>query len=617
VTKSLDPWQSLKLNLHAVGSCAILLSHRLATCEPLHSLKTIICDFVDLGSSLLIWLNMVVPIQLGDVQKALELILWIREHCFSKFNAADRRYAELRDDIIFFEQVLKQLQNAVEQAALQLQSTSDFTTSRFSDFQQESQLLVGNFRTTLEECRTILEKHSHLNGRSATFLENGLFNFDTEPKIKALRSRLQFHSQKILLIIEPIKLGLIIGIYEPLHEILTLLRRSLGCTTDAALPDLLESTVFRFEKAVLTNPPCQMSTIDQIPFKEGFDALYQHFRQSTFDFVNEEHSGPQTIQQYLNLLKAHWLLNILKASDSVKKKGTHSLAQRLLSQVELRILQQYSRHEIRRYEEHELVELPDAAFRIWPDPHVVLERSVTESFSNILETRLLEIQLANFEPDCTEQLHVMKVSDKILRLVRHRQHNNPTRPKESISWVFNLHEDLLLPWYSINPSGGVEISTAAGACREEFHLQNRVDAFKLQSAFTGYGVLTLGGEFTNVGLAVTYARRGRRDQYVGEGQVQLWQWPIEDTTSPRRDQSEGPSSPSIPEMRSLSSESSSSLASLVTERMDSSVVENAGGVLWAKLPPPPLLVGFTKHENTYTMWQVDRKQHVSIKEDMR
>ena len=90
-----------------------------------------------------------------------------------------------------------------------------------------------------------------------------------------------------------------------------------GLPWGVRLPDVPDSVASHFESALQENPLNHMSCINQIPFQEGFDALYDHFRHSTFEFVNEEHSGPQTIQQYLNLLKSHWLLNVLRVSERV------------------------------------------------------------------------------------------------------------------------------------------------------------------------------------------------------------------------------------------------------------------------------------------------------------
>jgi len=155
-----------------------------------------------------------------------------------------------------------------------------------------------------------------------------------------------------------------------------------------------------------------MSYINQIPFQEEFHALYDHFRHSTFEFVNEEHSGPQTIQQYLSLHKSHWLLNVLRASEGFRQRGWKSLAHRLLSWVELRILHQYSRKDIQRYEEQALIELADPAFIIWPEPQATLRRAITEPIPHPLEREILNVGLANCDPNYKEQLHIMKVSYK-------------------------------------------------------------------------------------------------------------------------------------------------------------------------------------------------------------
>jgi hypothetical protein len=93
----------------------------------------------------------------------------------------------------------------------------------------------------------------------------------------------------------------------------------------------------------------------------------------------------------------------------------------------------------------------------------------------------------------------------------------------------------------------------------------------------------------------------------GFGETQLWQWPV-----PAGGVNDALTSPSASETtypQSTSSETTHTAATMIATGLDPNIVsvlqnQDRASVV-AKLPPPPLLVAFTKKGNVYTMWHME------------
>lgn len=97
------------------------------------------------------------------------------------------------------------------------------------------------------------------------------------------------------------------------------------------------------------------------------------FTESTHQFKDPE-TGDQTIEQYLNFLKAQGILQILRNSEHFQQTRHGSLYRRSIAQVEQqRISKEYQQRDLVRFEEQELKTLNNAALLIWapvPVKHV-------------------------------------------------------------------------------------------------------------------------------------------------------------------------------------------------------------------------------------------------------
>jgi hypothetical protein len=99
------------------------------------------------------------PIQFGDVVKALEICLWIRNNCFDTINNASILYLGFRQDVLDLQKRLKQLQASFERAVTHLATNYN----QAALLKLEADELVGDFQATLEDCQRLLKKHARFN----------------------------------------------------------------------------------------------------------------------------------------------------------------------------------------------------------------------------------------------------------------------------------------------------------------------------------------------------------------------------------------------------------------------------------------------------------------------
>lgn len=520
-----------------------------------------------------------------------------------KTNSADIRYLAFKQDVSRLEDRLSQLQKVFERASTEIDDPDIYLRRETNNrLKVESVELVGDFKSTLTECRQLLRKHIKFDGKKASILDNAFWGLSTQGEVEELRNRLQFHTQKIYLIIEPVQLGLIVDIAGNVNEILELLRKHIGLAPEPLpqLPSFLEG---RFRDALRRNPPTQNADPNYIPLKEGFDALYEHYRHS---MPNSEIDA-QTVDQYLSLLKAHWLVQTLINSKSFRDTRPGSLYRRMIAQVEQRISRQYARQDIIRYSEKELAGLNDAAFAIWPEKKIILPPPLTEPKGR--EERLIALSLSEQPGYRKQDLIFFRVKDKVLRLVLSNTFEDPSLPVELTEKIINLDDDGLVPWYTISPSSPtrrIEITDGKGAGGNVYELKDRADAFHFQQAFIGYEVVSY-SDNVDCNFTVTTGRFSMTEHLDGFGETQLWQWPV-----PAGSVNNALTSPSASEttyLQSTSSETTHTAATMIATGLDPTIVsvlqnQDRASVV-AKLPPPPLLVAFTKKGNVYTMWHLE------------
>jgi hypothetical protein len=344
-------------------------------------------------------------------------------------------------------------------------------------------------------------------------------------KVDMLRRKIQFHTQKIYLVIEPVKFGLLIEMRGQLDEILALMREHFSVPQDATpLPSIPAWPDKRFTEAILQNSPSSMTDMTQIPLREGFDALYSHFRESTFAFRDPE-TADQTVEQYLNLLKSQWLLEITRNGSPFRRARPGSLFRRTMAQVEQRIFEQFERKNIVRFSDPELEKLNATAFLIWPIDYIAPTKFMTDPNLGEEEILKLSLSLASSGEDDKDNLIMFRTGSTTLRIVT--QKVLPDGYQESERF-FNIHVEKFIPFYAIqqalspsqrrtsNTTSSIGISRGNGTGETSYTFKAEKDMLDFQRAVTGYQVVA----DSTVSCAINHSGKLPR----GRGKLQIWHW---------------------------------------------------------------------------------------------
>jgi hypothetical protein len=547
------------------------------------------------------------PVSFGDVITALQLINWIRGTCVDPDNNAQVRYLEFKREIDGFEKRLVEFRDAFHQAINQVndhESRLLDAVPRHKILKQEADTLIGDFVSTLTDCQTLLMAHVKFDSKKGTVLDNFFWHTSTQDQVEDLRRRIQAHADKISLFVAPVRLQLETDIAAKTHDILHILMVHVGLSKTVELPKVPSSLDDKFRDALSRHTSTQGIHPSQIPLEEGVDVMISHYRKSTA--LSNGSVTDQTVEQYLHLLKAHWLVETLLKSDTLKMTRPGHLYRRIIKQVQQGIAEQYEREEISRYTEDELCALNVSDFDIWPPK--APEPSLTEP--TVREDMLARLPVASQSSREKREIFVFRIDDRNLRIVYLRSSNDQTQLVRETETFFDLYSDRLVPLYAIATGPRAEWSMQVfygnGASQADYPLQTRSDAFKLQQAFIGYETTAYS---ESVSCVATHKKSwlSRDGQHVSSGEIQLLQWPVSNTTSSL------PMSPppkgTMSSMRSGSSHTKASWTFRDTNPSLTSVseVESGKPVVITALPPSPLLIAFTQDSGTYAFWKIERK----------
>ncbi|KAI9711863.1 MAG: hypothetical protein M1820_002008 [Bogoriella megaspora] len=558
------------------------------------------------------------PVSAGDIIKALEICHWIHQNCFDPINNASVVYVAFRDDVLQLELRIKQFQESFENASQQI-GRMDLT--RFDMLKRESDELVGDYLTTLNECKKLLKKHAKFNGERATVLDNGFWYARTQPRVEALRKDIQSHSHKIQLFLEPIRLELVSDISADTQEILALLRHmrhQSEVTASRRFPEIPCSWDAALTKALARDCPVAFDGAPNVPLRESIDALFLHYQDCNVESANVG-ICPDT-KQNLSLLKAHWLYQIIESSASFSQSRQGSLYRRVLEQLGQRIEQQFELSKIQTWNEEDFESLDDLGWAIWPIKEPPKPEVLTDSHDG--EEKLAEVPLICPYPDQKENLHIFRVNEGTLRIVRSRHSKIQSIGPQMTERFLDLYCDRLVPFYAVAPPIGdcytLNMINGSGGSSVSYDFPTRNAALRIQATFTGYQVLSLA-----TGVTCTMTWRGtslisRSEQEKSYGEVQIWQWPI---SKPQSEQFL--TKPSLGEQSN--SAQSGSRRSISAQQpfhaFDPNIVSitgtrEVGEMMIAELPPPPALVFLTRRDSKYIMWHLELSQ-VSLRDNTR
>jgi hypothetical protein len=556
------------------------------------------------------------PVAFGDVVAALGLINWIQSNCIDPDNNAQVRYLEFKREINSFEKRLVEYRDAFHQAISLVNDHESLlleAVPRHKVLKQEADAVIGDFLTTLTECKTLLMAHIKFDSRRGNVLDNFFWHSSTQAEVENLRRRIQAHADKISLFVEPVRLQLATDTAAKAHLILEILLMQAGLSKTIELPKIPSSLDDRFRDALSRHSTIQIIDPSQIPLEEGVDVMRLHYRRSAV--MSNGLVPDQTVEQYLHLLKAHWLVETLLKSDALKRTPTGHIFRQIIKQVQQSIAEHYKRDSSSPCTEDEFCALSMSDFDIWPPKMVIREAPLTEPIGR--EEMLVRLPVGSQSSNEKRELFVFRMDNGNRRIVYVRSSNGDAQRIRETEMFFDLQNDRLAPLYAISTGPRTEWSMQVfysnGASQADYPLQTRSDAFKLQQAFIGYETTAYSEQ---VSCAATYKKSWpqRDGQYVSGGEIQLLQWPVPDPS---------PSAPKSPPPRgttiSMQSGSSHTKASWTFRDANPSLTsvsmaESGRPVVVTALPPSPLIIAFTQDTGTYGFWAIERKFTIPKKE---
>ncbi|KAM0710293.1 hypothetical protein Q7P35_002655 [Cladosporium inversicolor] len=473
----------------------------------------------------------------------------LHDYGFNQENAADVRYKNFRNDIFNFRHLLEKLDQALQNAQQRYERSPHPTrinaySPLSADFEEERKTIVGNFEDTLKACDKLLDENRKYRLKYSNVVENLKWHLSQqERRVDDLRTRLQFHSEKIRLVMDRLSINLLTDIDAKVDDILAMSEQNLQVSTEI-LHELVgfRSALFghlsghavslsretetshrvsdmislKFQEYLLIDAPPSISR--GMPLEQGFDALFSSFQQSIS-------SADCTPESYLSFLKTRWLFKCLSASEAYRAARPGFYYKRAINQISqaLKVRMQQPGVLI-SYEESMLIELPDTHFRVWPpsepapttlqsDPHPLMIRANEEE--------VMRMTLDTDELRCSDTVTIFKSSEEHFRIIQ--ETTLASRPDERILIPQPIYtrEDKLIPRYALPMIDEPEFEVAIFSRNEEtlYRFGTSEMLFRFQSALTGY--------------EVSHDQQAIRCQFSDDvgyldcrGRVQLWQEPI-------------------------------------------------------------------------------------------
>lgn len=466
---------------------------------------------------------------------------------------ADVQYRNFRNEIQGFAQLLQQLDNALTNAHLQytrrslaIKATGAAYDPLANDFDTERCHFIGDFTATLEECKTVLQQNKNLHTRGSNIFRNVDWKLRVESKVTDLRKRIEFHSTKILLVIDRLSLTLLTDIDAKVDDLLGLSEQNLLATheirdllnnfynswkgSSTGRPQVLDPSLedrhvvspaiqSQLLRRAENHPDKKVGNFDfpgQIPLAEGFDALLHHFEKS-LDVVERD----QTPDHYLCLLKARWLLENIKLSHEYENARPGFYYKRAIARIEQAIRVRLRSNAVIKFDDDVLLALPKSSFNVWYRPEQISAVRHDPTMPRADETEIIRLDLASEDAGSQDKVTVLQRSSSHFRIVVESVADDH---REFIDKTYVATEDKLIPRYAL-PELTIECFEIAIFSRGEellYRFNNMKDVFLFQSALVGY----------EISHHVRGIRCGFSETYInGTGDIQIWQDPIDSKPS--------------------------------------------------------------------------------------
>ncbi|KAL3454851.1 hypothetical protein BJX65DRAFT_301476 [Aspergillus insuetus] len=459
------------------------------------------------------------------------------------------------------------------------------------------QLVGPEFIETLNECERFCDHH---RGKKWTLAQKLLKTQEVEEQSAKLRKKLRRHLQGVDMLTQLIQLELLKEIYTMSSEVEYVRRNSAGVTHQLSYtaPVVPCSISDIFHSSINTNPPAGFVDVEQLPLWETLGQACRLQRLSMRDLSALElelHPNPSAYraEQYLNLLKAQWLVSIIQRSRSLQEKHPGRAYQRSLIALEGRIADRYLT--LREWEPEDdndvafslaaLLDLPLSAFDIWPSPPPPPDVSHRRPG----EAELLRFSRAK-PAGFTEELVLFRTGPTSLRLVDRRISSNPYHGKQQTQRMIDTNFDRLIPTYALKLAEGkadwsIRLSNSMGHDEPRCEFNDLCEALKFQMALTGYSVELI--QASRIPMSFGKKRKVGVTPQDALGCLQIW----------------------VPTARA--SDSTASGANLVSYQ-DYTYGEKT--ITMPKVSHPPALVAFTVDGKTDTcsIWFIELSPHIVL-----
>lgn len=393
--------------------------------------------------------------------------------------------------------------------------------------------VTGNFYQTLEECRTLLERHGRLRNGGPNAFANLNWWMSAEGAVDKLMAKLKDHISKVDFCAKPNQFEAIFRQGQDLQQ----LRRQVANLERRLFHGDEQSTTLwasivppelkaNLEHAFIAHPPSWYVEGSAWPLKEAFEALIFYFAGGTVKstLVSTLESIPD-VRQFLNLAKSVWICEAIKESQDFKNRGADSIWADYMRELEDDLRGQLNRFEtgeLVRPSLSELLELPSVSYTISMsqevDPDTMFPEEAGPSGELLLELDLVS-DLSNKET-C---LSVFRESDTDLLFVISRKQVDALGVARDREVEVNMERHRLVPLYG-NPTQGclqrnnITICNEKGRRTTEYAFRTLADVQKVQQALTGYRV------HHEMPLLSWSINGSEQPTQCGTGALQLWQY---------------------------------------------------------------------------------------------
>lgn len=446
----------------------------------------------------------------------------------------DERYKRLKNSVKGLQDQVIRLLSVVETSLAERSYNPANPTDQ--DLQREFKDVAGDCIQTIDKCYKLLRNPSHvkLDKNRAGIIKNITWGATVQPTVDQLIIQLQFHIDRLQIILEPVKVGDLAIIRQAVLELLETSRGQdpeLRAQASALVPRWLSDV---FDANCRTNAPLGVTNILEIGVKDGCDLLYRAFS-SRNSHDSSLDARACAIRRYLNILKCQWLVNTLRKTPGFPRHRSGSAFSIFVSNIEVSLrhdLQMISRTPGASVSDEDLRNLlaqADRPFFIWDPTTIRKLRSPTER--EIGEEHILTVGLASNGPK--EELLFFKKGRAEFRLVPTEEVDGKTQISPYLKEErFNLHVDKFVTRYAVDEAGipgliPMDLYLQGHTKPVTYHMKDLPDAWAFQRAITGYEVI---GNECNVRWTAQKEFQSMSDFFAKsrrvelQGCVQVWRW---------------------------------------------------------------------------------------------